>query len=332
MSDKLNSIITEFRNRAAIQKLTSIGAIIGTVGVIVFGLYIFIYVSPKIAALDIEEQRKVSSGRQDAINTLSALNIEIRRNNERIHEIEKQIRDSQEFIIKDGNLEIELDYRINYHTSSSGSSGTEMKTMNIDELRDLHSKIISSTEKIKQEKKEKIASKKIRTVVQNNEVAIAKVEEYLAKVEANLKEHTEKVQKLPKEKSALHDKNAFLAAKRQLTTTPADKDKLSSEAAKMTFYLSANLARFGIVVITIFFAQVFISIFRYSSRLSAFYHARADILELVAQTELFKGTEIAQLLEEFSRIFTPDSIDYGKPTKTNIDDSLKTLAGLVKQK
>ncbi|MDX2464096.1 MAG: hypothetical protein QNK31_06265 [Porticoccus sp.] len=172
---------------------------------------------------------------------------------------------------------------------------------------------------------------KVHKMVQENNETIKILETKIAKDEANLREHSEKSKKLKKQISELDDKGANLLAKKQLMSIPGNEDKVGSEATKMTFYVSANIARFGIVIITLFFAQVFISIYRYSSRLSDFYLARADILKLL-HSELFESEVTSQLLEDFSRVFTPDNIDYWKPTKNNVDESIKTLAGLVKNK
>lgn len=72
----VNDIKINLCNRAHRQHKISKGSIAGVVLVLIFGLYIFIFQSPKIAALDIMQKRK-SETKTDTIKQLASINIDI---------------------------------------------------------------------------------------------------------------------------------------------------------------------------------------------------------------------------------------------------------------
>ena len=94
--------------------------------------------------------------------------------------------------------------------------------------------------------------------------------------------------------------------------------------SKMAFYVSTNIARLGIMIVTLFLAQVLISIYRYLTKISNFYHARADALEILTQTETLKNTDLSGSIEMFSNIFSPEKIDFGKMPPAPLNEAIKS--------
>ncbi|MEE9326306.1 MAG: hypothetical protein V3U71_03345, partial [Cocleimonas sp.] len=99
----------------------------------------------------------------------------------------------------------------------------------------------------------------------------------------------------------------------------------ANDNSKFAFYLSTNVARFGILLITIFFSQVFISIYRYASRMSDFHYARADTLELLAPME---SDAFLKNLEMVAKVLLPENIDFSKQSKISTDQLLKTVQSI----
>ncbi len=85
-------------------------------------------------------------------------------------------------------------------------------------------------------------------------------------------------------------------------------------------WLSLNITRIGTIVVVLFLVQVFISMYRYNTRLSAFYRARAHALQLYVW-----GMDND---EEFARLalaMTPDSLDFGKTPSSPSEQVIKAV-------
>lgn len=105
----------------------------------------------------------------------------------------------------------------------------------------------------------------------------------------------------------------------------------SEERNEIAFYVSTNIVRFGVVLITIFLAQVFISIYRYLTKISNFYDARADALHLLMQEQSFHNHDLSNLFEKLSINFSPDQVDFGQMPQPPINESLNAAQSFIKK-
>ena len=80
----MESIINVLRRRANTRQIFAYFSIFGVVIILLGGLYIFIFESPKIAAKDIEQQRKLGYS-DDAITGLASLILNIQKNSEELN-------------------------------------------------------------------------------------------------------------------------------------------------------------------------------------------------------------------------------------------------------
>lgn len=85
---------------------------------------------------------------------------------------------------------------------------------------------------------------------------------------------------------------------------------LAGAANDRTIYLISSLTtRFGAVLILLFLVQTLITLYRYNTRLAAFFDSRADVLELLREATSDKLATLVQL-------FAPEAIDYGRLPRT----------------
>ena len=78
---------------------------------------------------------------------------------------------------------------------------------------------------------------------------------------------------------------------------------------ELFIFLSTSITRIGAVLLLVFGAQILISFYRYNLRLAAFYDARADAIELLADGPI---DDLRPLVSSLSA----DQIDVGKVPKT----------------
>lgn len=406
-------IINVLRRRANSRKIFAYFAILGVVIILLGGLYIFIFESPKIAAKDMEQQRKLGSS-DNAITGLASLILNIQKNKEELNRENSILNAYQRVINKDGNegfgFEIVKYYKRNfdretmYPNQSDTDFGsikkvlTDMKESNsyfsseqakqvfiqdmVDSLASLkkrlkeieisnknlrarHQELLAENLDIggndamrnieeqiakdiifKQDTSTQIkdisdkldngfylknAEETLREYQKVNDTAAKTLISYRDKMEANLKSVKDNYDEQETIVEDLRSKEAKLAAQKQLTSSSSSNDRSIEKNSKTIFYISTNIARFGIIVITIFFAQIFLSIYRYSIKVSDFYNARADALEIITQTELFGPDEISNLIEPISNILTPDKIDFGKSPQIATSEALKIVQSTLKK-
>ncbi len=413
MNEKMELIINVLRRRANSRKIFAYFAILGVVIILLGGLYIFIFESPKIAAKDMEQQRKLGSS-DNAITGLASLILNIQKNKEELNRENSILNAYQRVINKDGNegfgFEIVKYYKRNfdretmYPNQSDTDFGsikkvlTDMKESNsyfsseqakqvfiqdmVDSLASLkkrlkeieisnknlrarHQELLAENLDIggndamrnieeqiakdiifKQDTSTQIkdisdkldngfylknAEETLREYQKVNDTAAKTLISYRDKMEANLKSVKDNYDEQETIVEDLRSKEAKLAAQKQLTSSSSSNDRSIEKNSKTIFYISTNIARFGIIVITIFFAQIFLSIYRYSIKVSDFYNARADALEIITQTELFGPDEISNLIEPISNILTPDKIDFGKSPQIATSEALKIVQSTLKK-
>jgi hypothetical protein len=73
--------------------------------------------------------------------------------------------------------------------------------------------------------------------------------------------------------------------------------------------ISTSIARLSAVGLLLFLVQIFMTLYRYNYRLGAYYSARADALELLADGSL-------EELQRLTTILSPDALDFGELPKS----------------
>lgn len=156
---------------------------------------------------------------------------------------------------------------------------------------------------------------KLRTVIQKYEEESAAISENLEKSDA--------------EKDALNDElDRVQAASDLLVTSGGQVKDTVRKNNDVIFAVTANLTRIGAIIVVIFFAQMFMAIYRYSMRLSGYYNARADAIELVSKHEIVEGSARAEMIIKFVPVLSPEGVDFSRP-KTPVEDLAK-LAAVMK--
>jgi hypothetical protein len=84
-------------------------------------------------------------------------------------------------------------------------------------------------------------------------------------------------------------------------------NELASGEAGTGLVISTLATRIGSLLVLIFLVQILINLYRYNIRLSAFFDARADALELFGDRDL-EAVHLPDLINSLS----PDNLDFGK--------------------
>lgn len=413
----MEDFIKCLRYRAWFQKFLAFVALAGAVSTVIIGADYFIYESPKIAAQDIEQQRKILSS-HDAISRLSDLNMNIRINMEELNKAENELVMIRSAVEQDGNVGIKNFRNQSYYNyiNNVGDSANSllahvylsnnkkhfdislMKLKEIDallddikqinayleskeaidtyinqkvveqdsirksiekkmlysdqvkkdlayaldamtvigesnsvkffrdeiinndkEIRDINQSLKEFDEEMSSGGLQKSAEETVSYQLQDNKAIIEKIEEYRAVVNNNLNGYKEKLPRQEELVKRLNSQKDKLDAEKQLIPLLNNEVEPILHDSQVAFYISTNIARLGIMIVTIFLAQVFISIYRYLTRISNFYHARADALEILTQTEALRNADLSSLIEMYSNIFSPEKVDFGAlpqaPTK-----------------
>jgi len=95
-----------------------------------------------------------------------------------------------------------------------------------------------------------------------------------------------------------------------------------SERDQTQFIVSVVSKRVGAVLILIFLVQILVTLFRYNSRLAAFYDARADALQ-VCTSNAFDSAE------KCVAVLAPDSLDFGKIPRSSVESGAEIVKRLL---
>ncbi|MGX0877953.1 wyosine [tRNA(Phe)-imidazoG37] synthetase (radical SAM superfamily) [Roseovarius sp. MBR-154] len=76
----------------------------------------------------------------------------------------------------------------------------------------------------------------------------------------------------------------------------------------------------------IFLVQILVNLFRYNTRLAAFYNARADVLELAFVEGI--NMNVGELAE-FIRVMSPDNLDFGKSVRSPVEEAVEISRNLA---
>jgi hypothetical protein len=191
------------------------------------------------------------------------------------------------------------------------------------EIRDLEPTIKEFDEKMNNGEFQRKAEEHIKTMLQTNRTFIEQIEAFKIKVISNRDLYQEKLREQQKLVNKLRTEKANLEAEKEFSVSLKSGTEPLMGDSKLAFHVSTNIARLGIMIVTLFLAQVFISIYRYLTKISNFYHARADALEILAQKELLKNTDLLGLIEMFSNIFSPEKVDFGKMPQAPVNEAIK---------
>ena len=99
---------------------------------------------------------------------------------------------------------------------------------------------------------------------------------------------------------------------------------MSNDLAEVVKYavIMSTVARIGAVLLLIFGIQILVTLYKYNTRLAAYYDARADALELVGEND-------EHVLETLVRALSPESLDFSvlpqSPTR-DIADLAKSVS------
>jgi hypothetical protein len=131
---------------------------------------------------------------------------------------------------------------------------------------------------------------------------------------------------------ALDDKKAELdKSKPALVARLAELDKQRKEISQQiassgtAIKYNALLIRAAAVLLIIFLVQTFISIFRYTMRLAAYYQARADALKLAAGTDLAISD-----FQKMTAVLSPETYDFGRSPRTPVQQAVELAKELLR--
>jgi hypothetical protein len=95
--------------------------------------------------------------------------------------------------------------------------------------------------------------------------------------------------------------------------------------------VSTIATRVGALALIFFLVQVLVPLFRYSTRLSAFYSSRADAIHLLSAADLAPLAKHAEVLDKVAEILFPANLTFGKEPRTPLSD-LAAVAGETAKK
>jgi len=89
------------------------------------------------------------------------------------------------------------------------------------------------------------------------------------------------------------------------------------------FIVSVLSKRLGSVLLLIFLVQILVTLYRYSSRLAAFYDSRADALQL-SKDGAFNSAEVS------IGVLGPERVDFGKEPRSPIENSIELAREILR--
>lgn len=102
----------------------------------------------------------------------------------------------------------------------------------------------------------------------------------------------------------------------------------NTQNVDVSFVVSTLTTRLGAAALLLFLIQILVPMYRYNTRLSGFYHSRADALQLIRTADF---SQLSMLVD----VLAPDDVEFGRapktPTQEIIDLAVK-LAGNEKSK
>ena len=124
------------------------------------------------------------------------------------------------------------------------------------------------------------------------------------------------------EGSISHDSHARY--KEQINSQERRLEKLNetlaeTKTADTLFVVSTLATRLGAAALLLFLIQILVPMYRYNARLVAFYHARADVLQLCDKQD-------PGYLNELAGVLSPDAVEFGKAPRTPTQELVDLVA------
>jgi hypothetical protein len=116
------------------------------------------------------------------------------------------------------------------------------------------------------------------------------------------------------------------AAKESVVPLDASIKDLDERIAGSSTVLEYNsiLIRVAAVLLIVFLVQTFITVFRYMTRLAAYYQARVDALQLAGEQDL----AIADL-QKMTSVLSPEAYDFGKVARTPAEQASDLARAII---
>ena len=92
-----------------------------------------------------------------------------------------------------------------------------------------------------------------------------------------------------------------------------------TKTADTLFVVSTLATRLGAAALLLFLIQILVPMYRYNARLVAFYHARADVLQLCDKQD-------PGYLNELAGVLSPDAVEFGKAPRTPTQELVDLVA------
>ena len=127
-------------------------------------------------------------------------------------------------------------------------------------------------------------------------------------------------EKFESKKRALSKANEVLL---QVKDRQFDDGRAKDQASNQLLLIQTSVTRFGVVLIIGFLVQILVNLYRYNTRLAAFYSSRHDALLLSKQSV---G------LQNLVAIMSPDNLDFGKNPRTPAEEAASLLEAWSKSK
>jgi hypothetical protein len=116
------------------------------------------------------------------------------------------------------------------------------------------------------------------------------------------------------------------ATKQSLAPIETSIRELNEQIAGSSTVLEYNsiLIRVAAVLLIVFLVQTFITVFRYMTRLAAYYQARVDALQLAGEQDL----AIADL-QKLTSVLSPEAYDFGKVPRTPAEQAIDLARAII---
>lgn len=87
------------------------------------------------------------------------------------------------------------------------------------------------------------------------------------------------------------------------------------------YIVATAITRTGVVLVLVFLVQILIGLYRYNTRLVAFYQSRKDFISLWDRK--------VENISKFTELVTPSGVDFGKDPKHPLEDIINAVAARV---
>ncbi len=104
---------------------------------------------------------------------------------------------------------------------------------------------------------------------------------------------------------------------------PTSSDQPQDSTSSIVLSVQTNINRFGPLLIIMFMISILLALYKYDMRLSAYYHSRADALEM-----LEAGIDVANF-DKLAASLSPEKYDFGKMPKSPADQAIELAKSVL---